>query len=99
MKRLEGVEGSIHISPFIIHNSKEYFCTMETIKKVYKTNINCNNCLSKVSPKMSELEGVVKWEVDLAHADRLMTVEASEEVLANVEATVAMAGFKAELRG
>lgn len=70
---------------------------METIKKVYKTNINCNNCLSKVSPKMSELEGVVKWEVDFTHADRLMTVEASEEVLANVEATVAKAGFKADL--
>ena len=70
---------------------------METIKKVYKTNINCNNCLSKVSPKMSELEGVVKWEVDLAHADRLMTVEASEKVLANVEATVAKAGFKASI--
>ena len=70
---------------------------METIKKVYKTNINCNNCLSKVSPKMSELEGLVKWEVDLTHADRLMRVEASEEVLAQVASTVAKAGFKADL--
>jgi hypothetical protein len=48
---------------------------------------------------MSELEGVVKWEVDLTHADRLMTVEASEDVLAQVESTVAKAGFKAEFQG
>ena len=46
---------------------------------------------------MSELEGVVKWEVDLTHVDRLMTVEASEAVLAQVASTVAKAGFKADL--
>jgi copper chaperone len=73
-----------------------YFCGMETIKKVYKTNINCGSCLSKVSPKMLALEGVLHWEVDLGHADRLMTVEASEEVLREVSGVVASAGFRAE---
>ena len=69
---------------------------METQKRTFKTNINCNNCLSKVTPKMEELEGVLNWGVDFESPDRLMTVEADSETLKKVSETVLKAGFKAE---
>jgi len=69
---------------------------METQKRTFKTNINCNNCLSKVTPKMEELEGVLNWGVDFESPDRLMTVEADSETLEKVSETVLKVGFKAE---
>jgi len=69
---------------------------METQKRTFKTNINCNNCLSKVTPKMEELVGVLNWGVDFESPDRLMTVEADSETLDKVSETVLKAGFKAE---
>ena len=69
---------------------------METQKRTFKTNINCNNCLSKVTPKMEELEGVLNWGVDFESPERLMTVEADSATLDKVSETVLKAGFKAE---
>ncbi len=70
---------------------------MESQEKVFKTNINCNNCLSKVGPKLDQLEGLVKWSVDLTHADRLLSATGSAEALEQLDKAVASAGFKAEV--
>ncbi|HMQ01253.1 MAG TPA: heavy metal transport/detoxification protein [Cyclobacteriaceae bacterium] len=61
----------------------------------FKTNIKCGGCIAAVSPAMNEKIGAGRWQVDLAHADKTLTVDAeiSEEA---VKQTLQEAGYKAE---
>ena len=68
---------------------------MNTLK--FRSNINCTGCLSKVTPVLNEEKGIQKWEVDLAHDDRILTVETRELSADQVKKTVGKAGFQAEL--
>ncbi|KYG72013.1 copper chaperone CopZ [Roseivirga ehrenbergii] len=65
-------------------------------KAVYKTNINCGNCLSTVTPFLNELKEVSEWSVDLSSKDRLLTVKAENIDSDRVIQAVEQAGFKAE---
>ena len=65
-------------------------------KAVYKTNINCGNCLSTVTPFLNELKEVSEWSVDLSSKDRLLTVKAENIDSDRVVQAVEQAGFKAE---
>jgi copper chaperone len=69
-------------------------------KIILKTTLNCGGCITKVSPFMNELEGVASWKVDTNVADKLMTVEADDDISPSViiEA-IEQAGFKAEVVG
>ena len=44
---------------------------MKTIR--FKTNINCSNCLAKVTPSLNHKEGIVSWNVDLDNPDKILT--------------------------
>lgn len=68
---------------------------MNTLK--FKSNINCTGCLSKVTPFLDQEEGIEKWEVDLQHDDRILTVETSQLSAEEIENTVNKAGFKSSL--
>lgn len=65
-------------------------------KAVYKTNINCGNCLSTVTPFLNELKELSEWSVDLSSKDRLLTVKAENIDSDRVVQAVEQAGFKAE---
>lgn len=67
---------------------------MNTLK--FKTNINCGGCLASVSPALDTQEGIHSWQVDLAHPDRILTVETESLNAAVIQETVASMGFKAE---
>lgn len=67
---------------------------MNTLK--FKSNINCTGCLSKVTPVLNDEKAIRKWEVDLEHDDRILTVE-TELPAEKVKETVGKVGFKAEL--
>ena len=67
---------------------------MKTLK--FKTNINCNNCLSKVSPKLDEETKIESWEVDLNSDDRILTVNSENITNEEVFKTVLKAGFIAK---
>ncbi|HAZ01559.1 MAG TPA: hypothetical protein DCY97_05205 [Marinilabiliales bacterium] len=43
----------------------------------FKTNINCNGCIAKVTPTLSNTEGIGKWEVNIADPKKILTVETS----------------------
>lgn len=62
----------------------------------FKSNIQCGNCLSKVTPVLNAEAGINKWEVDLNHADRILTVETNSLAQDDIKAAVRKAGFKAE---
>ena len=65
---------------------------MKTIK--FKSNINCTGCLSKVTPFLNQEKRIEKWDVDLKHDDRILTVETDYLSIDEVKQTVQKAGFK-----
>lgn len=42
---------------------------------IFKTNLNCGNCVAKVTPFLNETVGDGKWSVDLNSPERFLTVE------------------------
>ena len=69
---------------------------MKTLK--FKTNINCNNCLTKVTPKLNEQSGIQSWNVDLQDEERTLTVETEELQAEDIKKAVLKAGFIAQVK-
>jgi len=69
---------------------------MKTLK--FKTNINCSNCLAKVTPKLNEQVGIESWSVDLEDPDRTLTVQTVELEPEAVKKAVLKAGFLANVK-
>lgn len=63
----------------------------------FKTNINCDGCVTKVTPFLNKTKGISHWEVNTVNKDKILTVQtdgiAKEEVMQKVQE----AGFKIEL--
>jgi copper chaperone len=62
-------------------------------KLQFKTNIQCSNCLSKVSPKLNEQTEIHAWQVDLQDPDRTLTVETDALNPEDIQKAVLKAGF------
>ena len=62
----------------------------------FTSNIACNGCVSKVKPFLDELEGLVKWQVDIEHPQKLLTVESDELSAEQIQEAVAKAGYRLE---
>lgn len=62
----------------------------------FKTNINCSNCLAKVTPILNAEARVKSWQVDLESDDRILTVESEDMNADDVFKTVIRAGFVAK---
>ncbi|MBL7681888.1 MAG: heavy metal transport/detoxification protein [Flavipsychrobacter sp.] len=68
---------------------------MEKVK--FKTNIKCIGCVAQVSANMNELLGENNWEVDVASAEKTLTVIQQDGITnEDVVSAVVAAGFKAE---
>ena len=67
-------------------------------KLLFKTNIQCGNCLSKVSPKLNEQSGIQSWQVDLQDPDRTLIVETDVLNAEDIQKAVLKAGFIATLK-
>jgi copper chaperone len=65
----------------------------------FKTNINCEACLAKVTPVLSKMEEIEKWDVDLLHSDRILTVSAAEIDEEELIHALKKVGYKAERVG
>ena len=59
----------------------------------FKTNINCGNCINKITPFLNELDIVDEWRVDTDSKDKILTVTLDNDDVNNVEETVKKAGF------
>ena len=60
----------------------------------YKTNIKCLGCIEKVGPELDATKGIEKWEVDLSHPDRILTVHCQSDSEEAVLDSVRKAGFQ-----
>jgi len=68
---------------------------MNTLK--FKTSIKCGGCIATVTPYLSEVKGIVSWNVDTTTPLKILTVET--EGISPDEITTALktAGYQAEL--
>lgn len=67
---------------------------MKTLK--FKTNIKCDGCLAKVTPKLNETAGEDNWEVDIKTPEKILTIasdDVDEKIIVSVLKEV---GFNAE---
>ncbi|WP_017732697.1 heavy-metal-associated domain-containing protein [Nafulsella turpanensis] len=66
---------------------------MSTYK--FKTNINCGNCVAKVTPELNELQGLDEWKVDTSDKDKTLTASGKDLDQDQVMQAVKRAGFTA----
>jgi len=65
---------------------------METLK--FKTNIKCSGCIATVTPFLDELPQISKWEVDTNNPEKILTVEANDQLDADtIVNTLQKAGY------
>lgn len=69
---------------------------MENKNLQFKTNINCDGCVSKVTPFLNDTEGICHWEVDTTNKDKVLTVASEGIAEQEVIEVVQKAGFKIE---
>lgn len=69
---------------------------MENKEFQFKTNLNCGGCVAKVKADLDGAEGVCHWDVDTAHADKILTVSSKGISEDEVIAIIKSKGFKAE---
>jgi copper chaperone len=62
----------------------------------FKTNINCNHCIKKITPLMDEEKKIIKWKVDIENPDKILTVSGEEINEQFVKDVLAKAGYVAE---
>ena len=67
---------------------------MEKLK--FKTDINCNGCIAKVTPSLNQVQGILKWDVDITNPLKILTVEASGITGDDIIKIVNQAGYNAQ---
>lgn len=67
---------------------------MDNLK--FKTNINCTGCLSKVSPKLNNENGIEEWDVDLNNSQKILTVKSNSTSEQDIVSAVKKVGFNIE---
>lgn len=67
---------------------------MKTLR--FKTNINCSNCLAKVTPFLDRKEGIQSWRVDIDNPNKILTVETELLDAGDIVKTIKRTGFEAE---
>lgn len=66
---------------------------MNTLK--FKTNLKCSGCVTTVAPKLDEIKGIEKWDVDLTSPEKTLSVEGNV-LPEEIEKAFEKAGYKAE---
>lgn len=64
---------------------------METLR--FKTSLKCGGCVKAITPGLESLTSIKKWSVDLENTDKVLEVEATEDVTDEVIESVKKAGY------
>jgi copper chaperone len=62
----------------------------------FKTNINCDGCIARVTPLLNNKEGIEVWEVDINDPEKILTVESGTLNPSDIIKEVKKAGFTIE---
>lgn len=60
-----------------------------------KTDLRCNTCVEAIRPILDADEAVTRWSADVAHPDKVLTVEGERVTLALVDTLLRRAGYQA----
>jgi copper chaperone len=64
---------------------------METL--LFKTSLKCGGCIKAITPGLESLKTIDKWSVDLENPDKVLKVEATEDISDQVMDSVKKAGY------
>jgi copper chaperone len=67
---------------------------MEKFK--FKTNINCNGCIAKVTPFLAEEKNILAWQVDISNPQKILSVETEGLKEEDIVKILNNAGYRAE---
>ncbi len=59
----------------------------------FKTSLKCGGCVKAITPGLESLHTIEKWTVDLESPDKVLEVEASEDISDSVMDSVKKAGY------
>lgn len=69
---------------------------MEQKEYTFKTNLNCGGCVSKVKSDLDNTKGIITWNVDTTHTDKLLTICAEGIDSIEIMKMITNKGFKIE---
>ena len=59
----------------------------------FKTSLKCGGCVKAITPGLDSITPIDKWSVDLENPDKVLVVEAAEDVSEQVMDSVKKAGY------
>jgi len=62
----------------------------------FKTNVNCNHCIAKITPFLNEEKNISEWNVDTSNDDKILTVKGEDINEQQVKDALAKAGYVGE---
>jgi copper chaperone CopZ len=68
---------------------------MKEIK--FKTNVNCNHCINKITPMLNGDKSITEWNVDLTNEDKMLTVKGENVDENSVIESLSKVGYIAEV--
>ncbi|MDX9883558.1 MAG: heavy-metal-associated domain-containing protein [Prolixibacteraceae bacterium] len=68
---------------------------METFQ--FKTNVKCGGCVATVTPYLNQVKGIIRWSVDTAGPQKILTTETSGISPEEIIETMKNAGYTASL--
>jgi copper chaperone len=65
---------------------------MEILK--FRTSLKCGGCVTAITPWLSSIKEIISWNIDLDSSDRILTIEATEDVSTQVIENIKKAGYE-----
>jgi copper chaperone CopZ len=62
----------------------------------FKTNINCNHCINKITPVLDSDTGISEWSVDLNSENKILTVKGENPDIEKIIESLSGVGYLAE---
>lgn len=63
---------------------------------IFKTNIRYRKHINAIEPHITNLPGIIKWNVDLKDVDKILRIETLDLHPAKIEGLVKSAGYNCE---
>lgn len=70
---------------------------MKNKEYVFKTDLKCGGCVSKVEKELNDSVGVNEWTVDTKHKDKILTVKNTAVTADKVIRVLQEKGYSAQL--
>lgn len=65
--------------------------------KKFKTDLNCQGCVSKIQNALDSSPQIHSWSVDTTHPDKILTVNSEDITPEQIQEILKSKGFTAEL--